>query len=333
MRLSRFVLFAGGLAFSQPLYPVSNLTSTFYQSLSPKIPKRICGTGAPSSSLIKAHKYMRAASKSKHRKRASPSTSEWTVDTVFHIVSTEDQKNSVSPAMISDQFGQLQAAYAASNISFRLIQVDYTVNDTWATDENDADMKMALRIGNYSTLNIYFQTNLSTNYYGIAAQLLGYCTLPTNITYSPCDGCDLVEFPAPNYAMDGCNVHAGSMPNGALNYYNQGLTAVHEVGHWFGLLHTFQDNSCDPSDPGDYIDDTPCESVSTDGCPVGKDSCPNLAGLDPIHNYMDYSTDAWSVYFIRLGFLWANLIRSYESFTGEQTDRIQNMYETLRYGY
>ena len=93
--------------------------------------------------------------------------------------------------------------------------------------------------------------------------------------------------------MDGCNVHAGSMPNGILAYYNQGKTAVHEVGHWFGLLHTFQGSSCDPTDPGDYIEDTPQQSVSTDGCPAGKDSCPELQGLDPIHNFMDYSTDAW----------------------------------------
>ena len=75
--------------------------------------------------------------------------------------------------------------------------------------------------------------------------------------------------------------------------YNLGKTSVHEVGHWFGLLHTFQDNTCDAGDVGDYIDDTPQESVSTDGCPVGKDSCPSSPGNDPVHNFMDYSTDRW----------------------------------------
>lgn len=45
-----------------------------------------------------------------------------------------------------------------------------------------------------------------------------------------------------DYATDGCNVLAGSMPKAPLPVkgYNLGKTAVHEVGHWFGLLHTFQ---------------------------------------------------------------------------------------------
>jgi hypothetical protein len=38
------------------------------------------------------------------------------------------------------------------------------------------------------------------------------------------------------------------------------------------------------------IPDTPAQSTPTSGCPVGRDSCP-AAGLDPIHNYMDYSYD------------------------------------------
>ena len=49
-------------------------------------------------------------------------------------------------------------------------------------------------------------------------------------------------------------------------------------------------------DPGDYVDDTPQESVSTSGCPRGKDSCPGIKGLDPINNFMDYSTDEWLVF-------------------------------------
>ena len=54
-----------------------------------------------------------------------------------------------------------------------------------------------------------------------------------------------------------------------------------------------QDNTCATDDPGDYCDDTPQESQSTTGCPAGKDSCPSSPGLDPINNYMDYSSDAW----------------------------------------
>ena len=277
---------------AQDIRTVTTSNTAAYSKNESLIRTRVCGTGEPSRSLLEAHRQLR---QKRSRKRASPSTSLYSIETYFHIVSTKDQASTVTKDMIANQVGTLQAAYASSNISFNLIGVDHSINDTWATDQNDADMKLALRKGNYSTLNVYFQSNLSTTAYGTPTQLLGYCTLPTNVTYSPCDGCPVKEFPPANYALDGCNVHAGSMPNGALQYYNQGKTTIHEVGHWLGLLHTFQDNSCDSTDAGDFIDDTPQQSVSTDGCPSGKDSCPNSAGLDPIHNYMDYSTDAWYV--------------------------------------
>lgn len=69
-----------------------------------------------------------------------------------------------------------------------------------------------------------------------------------------------------------------------------GATTTHEIGHWFNLYHTFQGQSCSGS--GDLIADTPLQSAPTDGCPVGIDTCPSAAGVDPIHNYMDYSSDA-----------------------------------------
>ena len=56
------------------------------------------------------------------------------------------------------------------------------------------------------------------------------------------------------------------------------------------------------------VDDTPAMFEPTGGCPIGKDTCP-APGLDPIHNYMDYSFDS-----------------CYEEFTPDQTARMQAQY-------
>ena len=63
----------------------------------------------------------------------------------------------------------------------------------------------------------------------------------------------------------------------------------------FGLFHVFQGQVC--YGDGDFVDDTPLQSVATSGCPVTQDSCPSADGYDSIHNYMDYSFDRWYVFF------------------------------------
>ena len=44
---------------------------------------------------------------------------------------------------------------------------------------------------------------------------------------------------------------------------------------------------------GDFVEDTPAENEPYFGCISGdvRDTCPQLSGLDPIHNFMDYAED------------------------------------------
>lgn len=63
---------------------------------------------------------------------------------------------------------------------------------------------------------------------------------------------------------------------------------IHEVGHWFGLRHTFH-NGCGPG--GDYVDDTEAHQEPTEaGCPAeSHNTCPSEERA-PIHNFMNYTT-------------------------------------------
>ncbi|KAI9815739.1 MAG: hypothetical protein M1827_002135 [Pycnora praestabilis] len=276
---------------------------------------RVCGTEDPSEDLLSSHRalYQQQQSGSNisngnaNRLMRRQNMTNLKVDIYFHIVSTLDDEATVTRQMIQDQdpilshprknlesptsphrnqtnqnpqrpqLSILTQSYAPQNIDFALRNITRTINDTWATDGDDTNMKVTLRQGTYNALNIYFQTQLANS-------ILGLTTLPSSI---------LPQTPSTEYATDGCNILAGTMPGGAIGGYNMGMTTVHEVGHWFGLLHTFQGDDCDGD--GDYIADTPSEALATEGCPTlpPKNSCTDRLGVDPIHNYMDYSWDAW----------------------------------------
>lgn len=64
--------------------------------------------------------------------------------------------------------------------------------------------------------------------------------------------------------------------------FTRGGTAAHEVGHYFGLQHTFSDN----------LADTPPQTQPNYGCPVyNTTSCTSSAGSDFSSNFMDYVND------------------------------------------
>lgn len=266
-------------------------TSTLAASL-PEIASRYCGTQDPSEALQYAHSFLewaepldndlhnattvqsRISSSAKSKRQAvSPL---YTIDTYMHIIADSASASPTSSAYVSDsqvraQFEYLSKAYTDASIGYRLVGYSRHTNDTWARNGDDLGMKTALRYGGYSTLNIYYQSQLQSaaGTPGIPAGsiLLGYCSLPAAGVGS--------KTPATAYVYDGCNILSSTMPGGATYGYNQGGSTVHEVGHWNGLLHTFQGNSCGSSNYGDYVADTPQEATSTDGCPAAKDSCPN----------------------------------------------------------
>lgn len=127
-------------------------------------------------------------------------------------------------------------------------------------------MKQALAIDPSTTLNYYICSEIGSG-------ILSYTQLPGT-------------FPEGD-AIDGVVVIAGTLPGGDAAPYNLGNTGTHEVGHYLGLLHTFE-NGC--KKPGDYVDDTPYESMPAYDCNERLNSCNKETALyDPIHNYIDFS--------------------------------------------
>jgi hypothetical protein len=192
-----------------------------------------------------------------------------TIPVAFHVI-TCDGNGVVPQSHVDDQIRELNNAYRSTGFRFTLASLDYTENCRWYKvlygQGTERQMKTALAIDPAHNLNVY-TANLSHN-------LLGWAWFPQSFPESD--------------PMHGVIIHYGTLPGGFLAPYNLGGTLDHEAGHYLGLYHTFQ-GGC--TAPGDYIDDTPFEASPAFGCPIGRNTCPQ-PGDDPIHNYMDYTTDA-----------------------------------------
>ncbi|MEO3826782.1 zinc metalloprotease [Actinomadura sp. B10D3] len=195
-----------------------------------------------------------------------------TIPVYFHVIH-DGAKGNVSAAAVKRQINTLNASYGGRNggantrVSFRLRGISRSDNAAWFGDPEryEGTYKPKLRRGGKGTLNLYSAY--------IGGDLLGWSTFPWKYKTDP--------------KMDGVTIHYASMPGGSIKHFNKGFSATHEVGHWLGLYHTFQDGC---RGKGDRVSDTPPERDPTNGCPTGKDTCP-APGRDPVHNYMDYAHD------------------------------------------
>ncbi|MGH8868292.1 MAG: zinc metalloprotease [Actinomycetes bacterium] len=248
-------------------------------------------------SLDQVHQDLPAAAKGQAGARFSA-----TVPVYFHVV-TDGTTGTLSNRDIAVQMDVLNNTFAAgeggadTGFSFDLAGVTRTDNAAWFYSNpggtNEHSMKKTLHQGGTNALNLYSTT---------AGDYLGWAYLP-----------DIVTKPGQAY-LDGVVIDWESIPGTSSTYagrFDQGETATHEVGHWLNLEHTFF-GGCNAK--GDFVADTPAQKVPTSGCPEGKDTC-SAPGLDPIHNYMDYSYDS-----------------CYTEFTAGQTQRMSDAWLFYRAG-
>ncbi|NJD27811.1 MAG: zinc metalloprotease [Chloroflexi bacterium] len=199
-----------------------------------------------------------------------------TVPVWFHVITDgsagqlSDQQIRAQIRAINDGFGGREGGFD-TGFSFELAGVTRTDNARWYASRSggaEHEMKHALKTGGDDTLNVY-----STS----GGAYLGWAYLPE------------ITDTAQAY-LDGIVIDWRTVPGASDAYhgrYDEGDTLTHEAGHWLNLEHTFY-GGCNKT--GDFIDDTPPEKSPAFGCPEGRDTC-KAPGLDPIHNYMDYSDD------------------------------------------
>ena len=212
----------------------------------------------------------RLAAKGVSRKGASSARA--AVPVYVHVMRDKAGNGDVTDQQIADQIAVMNASFAGQKspdaadmgFSFTLAGTFRYNNDAWHQDRQSTTYRKQTRKGGANALNMWL---VDFSYLGIA-------TFPWDYARNP--------------GIDGIRVQYTSLPGGSATNYNLGETATHEAGHWFGLYHTFQ-GGC--TSTNDEVTDTPAQSSSTNGCPEGRDSC-SLPGLDPIHNFMDYSYDS-----------------------------------------
>lgn len=191
----------------------------------------------------------------------------------LHIIS--NGLGHITEQMRLDQIDVLNKAFAGSNISFKYLptNVREVENSEWFNMDMGSDAEHQVK----HTLHASPERNLNFYTAGLAAGLLGWATFPWEL-----EG---------DRDRDGVVLQCDTLPGGTQESYNLGMTAVHEIGHWLGLYHTFQ-GGCDAF--GDHVPDTVSHSAPNFGKPVPGDdqnNCCDLGHQAPIFNYMNYVDD------------------------------------------
>ena len=187
----------------------------------------------------------------------------------------------ISTEVIEQQTAVLNNAYNDFGYTFTTSNIDSAVNAGWyyATDSHKFETGQWSNTDQYLAMAqaMTIDVTHSINYFWTGARLTSGL------------GVHPWSFPEDD-SRHGLFCGNYTIPGGEPGL-NLGITGVHEVGHYLGLYHTFE-NGC--SSPGDEVEDTPYQSEANYSCPTLNYSC---GSYDDIGNYMDYMDDECLTHF------------------------------------
>jgi hypothetical protein len=242
---------------------------------------------------------------------------------VVHVIENADgSAGAVSDALIQSQVDVLNEDFRALAGSLGEAGVD--IQFGFALADTDPDGNRTTGITRHNN-DVWF-TDFGSYWHEIAWDPARYINVYTNEADGYLGYSYLPAYPdsAPGLPSDRVVIHWQSLGRNSPNQdgYDLGRTLTHELGHYFGLEHTFEPNPTDPEtfqcaaatspecyQSGDLICDTPSEDSPNESCNP-RMSCGTAS---PIGNYMNYTPDA-----------------CLEGFTSEQRLRMRCTFESYR---